>query len=437
LHRDAASGPGLIDLVRDASSRIEGKRIIEDRGVPDKRCFVLFEEMENLFTSTGRQGSTLEKVWNMAWDGRTLENNAKMRQKATNPHVCCVSHITPESFQQAIKRASGGLGATNGFLNRWITIQARHERVLPWGGNLPNVADCVESIRQACAWLGSVNGGPPKRIAWHPDTHSEWGAFVCAMHSDHPFLRGIRPIAARLKPMITRVAMLFAVIDRQDQMTPDHLRAAKAFCLQSIDLARPLFIEGCKPARGNSLQDALLTAIHKGHNGRSAMHQALGKKKFKGQEIREALKDLTDKGVLAERTTTTEKGTVVPGWFPVENSSDRGGNESVDSGSEIVAEPMPSFQCEHQHFLARGAEMTLIEDTEAIGMDGIGVHVAGGQTCFLASYTDSATRDYRDLVDQLNRDRPGHRAVIVGDTPLLIDRKVMHLAASGTSAGWR
>jgi hypothetical protein len=244
LHRDVASAPGLIKLVRDASRKIDSKRVIDDPGVADKRCMILFEEMENLFTSTGRTGSTLEKVWNMAWDGRTLENNSKEGEKATNPHVCCVAHITPDSFQQAIKRASGGLGATNGFLNRWITIQAKQERILPRGGNLPDVADCVESLRQAIGWLGSVNHNAPKRIDWHPDAHSEWDAFVRAAHSEHPFLHGIRPIAARLKPMITRIAMLFAVVDQQDQIRPHHLRAAKAFCLHSIDLARPLFAKG-------------------------------------------------------------------------------------------------------------------------------------------------------------------------------------------------
>ena len=79
--------------------------MIDDPGVTDKRCFVLFEEMDNLFTAMGRQGSTLEKLWNMAYDGRSLENNARDREKATNPHVSCVCQITDESFRDAVAEA--------------------------------------------------------------------------------------------------------------------------------------------------------------------------------------------------------------------------------------------------------------------------------------------------------------------------------------------
>ena len=417
LHRDVASAPGLIQLVRDASTRMERGKQVEDPGVADKRCFVLFEEMENLFTSTRRAGSTLEKVWNMAWDGRTLENNGRNREKATDPHICCVAHITPESFQQAIEKASGGLGATNGFLNRFITIRAMQERILPMGGNLPDVADCIDSIRQAIAWLGPVNQGSPKRIDWHPDTRSEWTAFVHAAHSDHPFLEGIRPVTARLKPMITRIAMLFAVIDRQDQIRPHHLLAAKAFCLQSIDLARPLFTQGTKGSGAKTLPNRILNAVREGNSTLSDISHRLGGKGFTGEQKRQALKDLLAQGLITQGTAITDKGNQVDGWFPVADSAHADAIQPSDPDSEL------------RQSLGRGAEVVVMEDTEAVGLDGSSVRVAGGQTGFLAHFTEAATEDDRKFVDRITSDRPKHQPVIVGDTPLLIDWHVMRLAS--------
>ena len=440
LHRDVASAPGLIELVRDASTRIDGKRTIDDPGVPDKRCFVLFEEMENLFTSTGRTGSTLEKVWNMAWDGRTLENNAKDRKKATNPHVCCVAHITPESFQQAIKRASGGLGATNGFLNRWITIQARQERVLPRGGNLPDVADCADRIRQACAWLGTVNGGQPKRIDWHPDTHAEWDAFACAMHSDHPFLRGIRPIAARLKPMITRIAMLFALIDRQDQMTPEHLRAAKAFCLHCIDDSRGFFDRSKPSSAKPSFDDRLLTIAASGPCTLTDFHKSLGNKGYDTQELRESLARLVKGGEFLKEDSESDYGRTVPRWrLPDTLYQDPERTESEcaaelveldDEGQDLCDgcdESLREFVEVDGVRLAYGASAAFKCDTTAQALDGRRVKVREGQECYVAKLVVDATTAERDRAHARLGEHADHVCVIIGETPALAARPAVQV----------
>ena len=168
LHRDVASAPGLIGLVRDASTIVRGKKVIEDPGERDKRCFVLFEEMDNLFTAMGRQGSTLDKVWNMAYDGRSLENNAREREKATNPHISCVCQITDESFRDAVGTVSKGRGRSNGFFNRFITVRAVKERSLPRGGVMPDVGDLIQDIQTSLESLGACESASPKTIQWCP-----------------------------------------------------------------------------------------------------------------------------------------------------------------------------------------------------------------------------------------------------------------------------
>jgi hypothetical protein len=430
LHRDVASAPGLIGLVRDASRKIDGKKVTDDPGVADKRCLVLFEEMENLFTATARKGSTLEKVWNMAWDGRTLENNARHTEKSTNPHICCVAHITPESFRYAIDRASGGLGFTNGFLNRFITVQAIRERILPMGGNLPDVSDCVQQIRDAMAWLGLVNGGPPKRIQWHPSTSSEWRDFVVGSDGDHPFLDGIRPIAARLKPLVMRIAMLYAVIDRQDQIQLHHLRAAKAMCLQCIDSSRLLFAKGGQCHRSRSLHDRVLSAIHAGNYTRTTLSHALGGKGFTGEHLGLVLTDLLAEGLVTKGETLTVKGVTVDAWFPAETAPAADALQSGEPDHRTYTDGKPSLQGDYREVLVNGAKVVITEDTEALELDGSNVHLASGQMAALAHFTEATTDEDRAFFDRLVRDHPNHCYVIVSERPLMVDWHVMRLAAS-------
>lgn len=229
--------------------------------------------------------------------------------------------------------------------------------------------------------------------------------------------------------MITRIAMLFAVIDRQDQIGLHHLHAAKAFCLHSIDSARPLFAKGGHSPRRRTFSDRVLAKVREGHSTLTELSRALGGKGFTGEELRQSLTALTTEHLLVQGTATTDKGNTVAAWFPVDDPSDRVAIQPADTDGEMATEPMPSIPGELRQLLAKGAEVMVTQDTEAIRLDGASVHVAGGQTGFLAHFTEAATEDDRDFFDRLRTDRPRHHHVIVGDTPLLIDWKVMRLAS--------
>ena len=313
LHRDVASAPGLIGLVRDASTLVRGKKVIDDPGVTDKRCFVLFEEMDNLFTAMGRQGSTLEKLWNMAYDGRSLENNARDREKATNPHVSCVCQITDESFRDAVGTVSKGRGRSNGFFNRFITVRAVKERSLPRGGVMPDVGDLIQELQTALAPLGACDSASPKTIQWHPSAYPELDAFHAALDGEHPFLSGLDGLAARLKPNVMRIAMLFAVIDRDEFIRPDHLRAAKAFCLHCIDDSRGFFHPSSSSFAKPSLDDRVLAVATKDPCAATGFHNLLGNKCV-GEALQASLSRLVEQRALIREDFKPDHGKTVPRW---------------------------------------------------------------------------------------------------------------------------
>ena len=91
--------------------------------------------------------------------------------------------------------------------------------------------------------------------------------------------------------------------------------------------------------------------------------------------------------------------------------------------------PAHSLYCDYRQLLAKGAEVMVTKDTEAVGLDGASVRVAGGQTGFLAHYAESVTDDDRDFFHRLVSDHPYHCYVLVSDRPLILDSRVMRLAA--------
>jgi len=309
---DAASAPGVIHLVRDASKTIDRKRLIEDEGVKDKRMLILMEEMEVLFTAIARKGSTLEKVMTMAYDGRTLQTAARDSQKATNPHVSFIGQITPEPFRQIVSR---GHGCTNGFFNRFLTVSANKERSRPHGADLPNVSDLVELIRRRLANLGDPLTATPKEIRWHDSTHEAWEAFVAAMETDHPFLQGLGGMSARLIPNTVRVAVLLAVIDGSVFIMPQHLRAAKSFCLQCVDSSREFFTKNGGPkTQSVRLGDRILVGIGDEPRTLTEIHELLHNKGYTAEELRAALAALVSSGHLVTGTRDRATGRQLPVW---------------------------------------------------------------------------------------------------------------------------
>ena len=81
-----------------------------------------------------RDGNSLSPVLRQAWDGgdlRTLTKNSPI--EATAPHVAIVALVTREELLRRIDETE----LANGFMNRFLIVAAKRQRLLPEGGNVP------------------------------------------------------------------------------------------------------------------------------------------------------------------------------------------------------------------------------------------------------------------------------------------------------------
>jgi len=118
-----ASGEGVIYRIRDGREDAEGVQI--DPGVDDKRLAVIEGEFSKVLAVAGREGNTTSQIIRNAWDGERLENLTKNSpDKATDPHIGIIGHITPEELANLSKERD----FYSGFFNRFLWLHSyRHQ----------------------------------------------------------------------------------------------------------------------------------------------------------------------------------------------------------------------------------------------------------------------------------------------------------------------
>jgi hypothetical protein len=145
-----SSGEGLIFHVRDPVSEIrfgkggtEGKKVLVDDGVKDKRICIVESEFSRTLKVAGGDTNILSAVIRDAYDTGDLDNLTKNnRNKATDAHIAIIGHITKDEVIRLLTNTE----AANGFGNRFLWVWASRSKSLPHGGNL--AADALDGIRQ-------------------------------------------------------------------------------------------------------------------------------------------------------------------------------------------------------------------------------------------------------------------------------------------------
>lgn len=308
-----SSGEGLIWCVRDAiegqhpvkkDGRVEDyQTVITDPGVSDKRLLVYQSEFASTLRVLGREGNTLSAVLRESWDSgnlRTLTKNSPA--KATGAHISIVGHIT----RAELLRYLDSTEAANGFGNRILWVSVRRSKCLPEGGNLdPRELERLGTrLRDALSFareVGELKRDERARAAWievYPD-----------LSRGLPGLFGA--VTARAEAQVTRLALLFALLDKSAVVLADHLKAALAAWTYAEDSARFIFGESL----GDSVADAILRALRETEVGliRTEIFD-LFKRHRKASEIERALKVLLELG-LVERREERSGGRTAERWI--------------------------------------------------------------------------------------------------------------------------
>jgi hypothetical protein len=212
LSTGLSSGEGLIWAVRDAQG--------PDSGALDKRLLVIEPEFASVLKSTSRELSTLSPTLRSAWDGRPLALLTRTAPaRATEAHISIIGHIT----QTELRRHTTTVEIANGFLNRFLFAAVRRVRLLPEGGD----PDPLKSTGLG-RYLTSVlkHAHTAGKVTFTPDARELWWHTYPQLTQPTDSLLG--QLTARAEAHAIRLALIYALLDGQKTIAPEHLQAALA-----------------------------------------------------------------------------------------------------------------------------------------------------------------------------------------------------------------
>jgi len=252
-----SSGEGLINEVRDPleAPDKDGNMKVVDPGVSDKRLLVAEGELSQALKVMKREGNTLSPVLRNAWDGKTLRTLVKHSPlKATDPHISILGHVTEADLTRHLTETE----MANGLANRILWLLVQRSKSLPFGGawHTVNVAQISTEVRSALEY-----GGREFRLRWADDAKPLWAEAYELLTEERPGMFGA--ITARAEAQTLRLAMIYALADRSDEIHRTHVKSALAVWEFAEESARAIFGD----LVGDHAADKLLQALKAAEDG--------------------------------------------------------------------------------------------------------------------------------------------------------------------------
>jgi hypothetical protein len=312
-----SSGEGLIFVVRDPIMKWDkdDQQWIEvDHGVDDKRLLVVEPEFAAVLAVMQRPGgNTVSHLLRKAWDGQILQTMTRKEPlTATGAHISLIGHITEDELRACLTRTD----MANGFANRFLFALVKRSKLLPFGGDLSE-SDLQQLGEKLRVIVDTVTGDPlsnqvPTPLVTMTDAaKTEWAPIYHDMADERPGLLGA--IAARGEPQILRLAMIYALLDKANQIDLPHLRAGIAVWNYCEASAAHIF----GATLGDEVADTILRALK--NAGRNGMSRATIRDLFGGHKSKErtdaALALLTEKGRARVELQGGTRGRPLEMWF--------------------------------------------------------------------------------------------------------------------------
>ncbi|MDQ2896185.1 MAG: YfjI family protein [Actinomycetota bacterium] len=207
-----SSGEGLIWAVRDPTT--------QDPGTPDQRLLVVEPEFASVLKASSREISTLSPTLRCAWDARPLALLTRTSPaRATHAHISLIGHIT----QSELRRHTTTIELTNGYLNRFLIVACRRQRLLPEGGD-QDPLHATGLTRRLHVTLQHAQTA--QQVTLDPGARELWHDAYARLAQPQPGIIG--QITARAEAHTIRLALIYALTDRARTINQQHLQAALA-----------------------------------------------------------------------------------------------------------------------------------------------------------------------------------------------------------------
>lgn len=281
-----SSGEGLIWAVRDPQG--------PDPGALDNRLLVIEPEFATVLKSTGRELSTLSPTLRSAWDGRPLALLTRTAPaRATSAHISIIGHIT----QTELRRHTTTVEIANGFLNRFVFAAVRRVRLLPEGGD-PDPLKGTGLGRYLTSVLKHAHTAG--KVTLTPDARELWWHIYPQLTQPADGLLG--QLTARAEAHVIRLALLYALLDGQKTIQPEHLHPALALW----DYAERSAAWALGQATGDPLAEHIHAALARSPDGLTRTQiRDLCQRNQPADHIEEALAVLVAAGRASQQRTLT------------------------------------------------------------------------------------------------------------------------------------
>jgi hypothetical protein len=274
-----SSGEGVVYALRDpvhAKEAVKNKKsglittyqdTIKDHGVEDKRLLIVEEEFASVLRVGGRESNILSAVLRQLWDGKQLGNLTKNSpHRATDAHGSLLGHITQFELLETLKSND----KANGYCNRFLWVCARRSKILPDGGGIPQWQQKIDEFKVVVEHARAKDREMTRDAA----TVALWHEVYPHLSQDRPGVLGL--VTNRAEAQVSRLAMIYALLDGTDRIEKIHLQAALAlwdYCERSCAW---IFGEGT----GNRHADALLRELRRrGGMTQTEIYNFFGKNK--------------------------------------------------------------------------------------------------------------------------------------------------------------
>jgi putative DNA primase/helicase len=250
-----ATGEGLIHQVRDPYHDHEGKLV--DAGVSDKRLLCNVSEFAGVLAQARREAATISVVLRDAFDGVTLTIPTKTSfNQASDTHIVVIGSV-PET---EIVKTLTSTDITNGLANRFPMFYSVRTKSVPFPKptdpfRLEGFADHIAATLYLATSVGEVSMTAEATDYWYVLYHE-------LEERAHP--PEVAALLARQSTYTLIFAALIALLNRQRQIDPQHLDAARAWVQYWEDTTLFVFSNGEKNEQAikmHALKDDIVDVI--------------------------------------------------------------------------------------------------------------------------------------------------------------------------------
>ena len=285
------SGEAIIQDIRDSQDHDhfnqrtgELRHVITDTGIPDKRLCISVGEFQGILTVCHRPDNLLSSILRDGWDGLPLHNRVKANPASClKPMLSILADTTCANLSVSLSQAD----RNNGFANRFLWVYIYRTKYLPDGGEQIDWSAEAEQLREALEFARGV-----KRVFMDKPAHDRWHRTVYRkLELEIPGLVG--SLTSRASAHTTRLAMLYALLDKSDQIRLEHLKAAEALWQYCQDSVQTIFGDLLSPeqtklmefltAHGPAIKKQIIHGCFQGHRKADLIQADLDTLRSKGK----------------------------------------------------------------------------------------------------------------------------------------------------------